>query len=127
MRLAPATSEERLRLLTVCRCVMSGCVTAPLTDLKKPRVIMLFQTNKKEKTEIAAMLKMIMMETAGTEMENIDKLLLCINSSIFTSPNVRVCVQQHRVNTLGYKIMPLYVSFVIILYEAVNICIHCFC
>lgn len=89
---------------------------------------MLFQTNKKEKTEISAMLKMIMMETAGTEMEeNIDKLLLCINSSIFTSPNVRVCVQRYRVNTLGYKIMHLYVSFVIILYEAVNICIHCFC
>lgn len=28
---------------------MSGCVSAPLTDLKKPCVIMLFQTNKKEK------------------------------------------------------------------------------
>lgn len=59
--------------------------------------------------------------------ENIDKLLFYRNTSIFTDPNVCVCVQQYRVNTLEYKIMSMYVSFVIILYEVVNICIHCFC
>lgn len=73
-------------------------------------------------------MKTILIEATRTEMvENINKLLFYINTPIFNAPNVRVCVQQYRVNTLEYKIMPMYVSFVIILYEAVNICIHCFC
>lgn len=78
---------------------------------------MLFQTKRQK--EIAAIVKMLM--------ENIDKLLFYINTSILAEPNVRLCVQQSRVNTPEYKITPMYVSFVIILYEAVNICIHCFC
>lgn len=44
--------------------------------------------------------------------ENIDKLLFYINTSIFTALNERLCVQQYMVNTLEQQIMPMYVSFV---------------
>lgn len=54
-------------------------MAAQSPDLKNPHVIMCFQANK---MEIAKMVKkMILMEATGTEMvDNIDKLLFCINT-----------------------------------------------
>lgn len=80
-------------------CDVGAWVAAQSPDLKNPRVIMRFQANK---MEIAKMVKkIILMEATGTEMvDNIDKLLFCINTWKFTAPNVCARIQQYRVNML---------------------------